>query len=69
MLHIMVEEIPCFYVKCFEFREKRYIHVTDYYYYYKKRTITLDIAFLIKLYCNSKHNLHQIKNFRNATVW
>ncbi len=29
----MVEEIPQFYVKHFEYSEKRYINVTNYYYY------------------------------------
>ncbi len=32
---VVVEEIPSFYVKCFEYPEKHYINVTNYYYYYK----------------------------------
>jgi len=31
---VVVEEIPPFYVKRFECPEKRYINVTNYYYYY-----------------------------------
>ncbi len=30
---VVVEEIPPFYVKCFEYPEKLYINVTNYYYY------------------------------------
>ncbi len=30
---VVVEEIPPFYVKRFEYSEKRYINVTNYYYY------------------------------------
>ncbi len=31
---VVVEDIPPFYVKCFEYPEKHYINVTNYYYYY-----------------------------------
>ncbi len=31
---MVVEEIPPFYVKRFEYPEKHYINVTNYYYYY-----------------------------------
>ncbi len=30
---VVVKEIPQFYVMCFEYQEKRYINVTNYYYY------------------------------------
>ncbi len=31
---VVDEEIPPFYVKCFEYPEKRYLNVRNYYYYY-----------------------------------
>jgi len=40
---VVDEEIPPYYVKCFECPEKRYIHVTNY--YYKKCAVTYFLSY------------------------
>ncbi len=63
---VVVEEIPPFYVKRFEYPEKRYINVTNYYYYYKYLPFLFFVNLkgfiigkLVWLYCSD--NLHKSK--------
>ncbi len=60
---VVVEEIPHFYVKRFEYPEKRYINVTNYYYFpFFVNLKGFIIGKLVWLYCsdnlqNSKTNM------------